>query len=83
MLRDAMDVSESKAETLLRAISRAKRMPGPTSTDTAEAVAAYASAMAARNWIDFDDCVGLALRALSDDRACAALSRTISFRLGR
>ena len=68
MLRDAMDVSDSKAEMLLRAISKARRMPGPTTTDIAEAVAAYASAMAARNWIDFDDCVGLALRALSDDQ---------------
>jgi DNA helicase-2/ATP-dependent DNA helicase PcrA len=67
MLRDAMDISESKAETLLRAISRAKRMPGPTTTDIADAVATYARAMAARSWIDFDDCVGLALRALSDD----------------
>jgi DNA helicase-2/ATP-dependent DNA helicase PcrA len=67
MLRDAMDISDSKAETLLRAISRAKRMPGPTTTDIADAVATYARAMAARNWIDFDDCVGLALRALSDD----------------
>ena len=68
LLRDTLDISESKAETLLRAISRAKRMPGPTSTDIAEAAAAHARAMAARNWIDFDDCVGLALRALSDDQ---------------
>ena len=68
LLRDAVDISESKARTLLRAISKAKRLPGPTTTDIADAVTAYARAMAARNWIDFDDCVGLALRALSDDR---------------
>ena len=67
MVRDALDVSDSKAGTLLRAISRAKRMPGPMTTDIAESAGTYASAMAVRNWIDFDDCVGLALRALSED----------------
>jgi DNA helicase-2/ATP-dependent DNA helicase PcrA len=34
--------------------------------DSAQTVAAYRQAMSVRNWIDFDDCVGLALRALSD-----------------
>jgi DNA helicase-2/ATP-dependent DNA helicase PcrA len=67
MLREALNVSESKAEMLLRTISKAKRVPGPTNTDV-EALAAYARAMAAHNWIDFDDCVGLALRALSEEQ---------------
>jgi DNA helicase II / ATP-dependent DNA helicase PcrA len=72
MLRETMDASESKAETLLRTISRAKRTLGPMDVETAQTVAAYGQAMNLRNWIDFDDCVGLALRALSDRPDLAA-----------
>ena len=47
MLRDAMDVSERKAETLLRAISKAKRMPAADERRyRRSAIAAYARAMA-------------------------------------
>jgi ATP-dependent DNA helicase UvrD/PcrA len=66
MLIDAMGVSQSKAETVLRTISRAKRQQGPMSVETAHALEIYAQTMSVRSWIDFDDCVGLALRALSD-----------------
>jgi DNA helicase II / ATP-dependent DNA helicase PcrA len=66
VLRDAMDVSESKAETLLRTISKSKLMQGPMSVETAQVLEIYAQALSARSWIDFDDCVGLALRALND-----------------
>jgi DNA helicase-2/ATP-dependent DNA helicase PcrA len=65
-LAEAMAVSESKAETLLRAISKAKRVQGPTSVEVAAAVGAYGRALARRDWIDFDDLIALALRALSD-----------------
>jgi DNA helicase-2/ATP-dependent DNA helicase PcrA len=43
--------------------------------DHAQAVAAYTQAMNLRNWIDFDDCVGLALRALGDRPDLAAQYR--------
>jgi DNA helicase-2/ATP-dependent DNA helicase PcrA len=63
-LAETMAISQSKAETLLRAISKAKRVQGPTSIETAQAVATYSEMLSLRNWIDFDDCVALALRAL-------------------
>jgi DNA helicase II / ATP-dependent DNA helicase PcrA len=72
MLADAMAVSESKAGTLLRAISKAKRVQGPMSVEVAGGVAAYAQALGARNWIDFDDLIGLALRALTEPPDLAA-----------
>ena len=45
--------------------------------------AAYASAMAARNWIDFDDLRRPRAARAVGRSACAALPRTIPFRLGR
>jgi DNA helicase-2/ATP-dependent DNA helicase PcrA len=63
---EAMAISLSKAETLLRAISKTKRMQGPTSVELAGAISAYGRALAARDWIDFDDLIALALRALND-----------------
>jgi DNA helicase-2/ATP-dependent DNA helicase PcrA len=72
MLVETMEISQSKAETLLRAISKAKRTQGPTDIETAQAVATYTQAMNLRSWIDFDDCVGLALRALTDRPDIAA-----------
>jgi ATP-dependent DNA helicase UvrD/PcrA len=71
MLVEAIAVSENKAGTLLRAISRAKRVQGPTSIEVAEALAAYARALAVRNWIDFDDLIALPVRALSDNAELA------------
>jgi DNA helicase-2/ATP-dependent DNA helicase PcrA len=73
-LAEAMEVSEHKAESLLRAISKAKRA-GEASAETARAVDAYARAMRARNWIDFDDLVGLALRVLTEQPEIAAQYR--------
>ena len=75
MLVAAMDISQSKAETLLRQISKAKRAQGPMSIEAAHTLEIYAQAMLARGWIDFDDCVGLALRALTDHPALAAQYR--------
>ena len=40
-----------------------------------EALAAYGAALAARNWIDFDDLVALPVRALAADAALAARYR--------
>ncbi len=68
----AMNISERKAKTLLRRISKLKRA-GPESIDEtlAQALAAYATLLAANNWIDFDDLVGLAVDALTRNAALA------------
>jgi DNA helicase-2/ATP-dependent DNA helicase PcrA len=75
MLVEVMAISESKAATLLRAISKAKRAQGPMDVETAKIVAAYTQALALRDWIDFDDLIALPLRALSDDPELAARYR--------
>ena len=74
-LAEALDITEPKAERLLRAISRAKRSPGAASADVIEAMSAYGRALARRNWIDFDDLVALPVRALTADAALAARYR--------
>ena len=71
-LADALDVSEHKAETLLNAISKAKRASSAASADIADAAAAYQLMLAARGWIDFDDLITLPVKALSGDPALAA-----------
>src|SRR5262249_44744103 len=43
--------------------------------ETVEAAAVYGRALAARNWIDFDDLVALAVRALTADPALTSLYR--------
>jgi ATP-dependent DNA helicase UvrD/PcrA len=68
-------VSERRAQSLLRAISKAKRTLSLADADIADALAAYQNLSILRNWIDFDDLIGLALRALSDDPAIAAFYR--------
>jgi DNA helicase-2/ATP-dependent DNA helicase PcrA len=75
MLAENLDVSGRKARTLLRAVSVAKRTGRPASNEAAEALAAYQRALATRNWIDFDDMVGLAAAALDADPGLAALYR--------
>jgi len=74
-LAEALGVSERRAQTLLRTISRAKRTRSPPDPEIAQATAVYQNLMTLRNWIDFDDLIGLALRALSDNAAVAALYR--------
>jgi ATP-dependent DNA helicase UvrD/PcrA len=61
--------------SLLSAISRAKRAGSAPDAETSAALARYQQALAARNAVDFDDLVGLALRALETDAALAALYR--------
>jgi uncharacterized protein (TIGR00375 family) len=60
------DRSESKARALLAAISIAKRTGVAPMDDVAAALRAYQEALALRNWIDFDDLIGLTLQALAD-----------------
>jgi DNA helicase-2/ATP-dependent DNA helicase PcrA len=76
MLAETMDLSDRKAETLLRAISKAKRVQGPMSVEIADAIASYAQALKARNWIDFDDLIALPVRALTEQPDLAAHYRT-------
>ncbi len=75
LLAETSNVSEHKAERLLRAISRAKRTQAPVSADVAEAMSAYGAALARRNWIDFDDLIGMPVRALAADPGLAARYR--------
>ena len=75
LLAETLAVSERKAETLLRAISRAKRTQRPASREISEAMAAYGRMLAACNWIDFDDLIRMAIKALAADPAVAAAYR--------
>lgn len=69
-LVETLDVSAHKAERMLRAISREKH-----SGETSQELAVYGRVMAAKGWIDFDDLVSLAVRALEGDAALAAQHR--------
>jgi uncharacterized protein (TIGR00375 family) len=75
MLAATVAVTERKARSLLQAISGAKRSRQTATGEPAEAVAAYCRAMTLRNWIDFDDLVGLSLRLLEADPALRAFYR--------
>jgi len=72
MLATALSVPERKARGLLQAISSAKRAQRPAAAEAEEAARAYRQAMALRNWIDFDDLVGLSLQLLSAEPGIAA-----------
>jgi uncharacterized protein (TIGR00375 family) len=75
LLAETLDVSARKAETLLRAVSRARRAGKAPSDEVAAALAAYARALAVKNWIDFDDLILLAVQALESDPGIAARYR--------
>jgi ATP-dependent DNA helicase UvrD/PcrA len=75
VLAGALGIAESRARTLLRAISKAKRTQTTPSSEIAEALSAYRQAMASRHWIDFDDLVGLAVHAAATDAHVAACCR--------
>ncbi|MGH6929753.1 MAG: UvrD-helicase domain-containing protein, partial [Dongiaceae bacterium] len=75
MLAAALNVSERKARSLLQTISRAKRTRQAATGESAAALASYRQAMTLRNWIEFDDLVGLSLQLLEADPALAASYR--------
>jgi ATP-dependent DNA helicase UvrD/PcrA len=75
LLTETLDLTAHKAERLLRAISKEKRTQSWAGPDVAEAMAGYARAMAARNWIDFDDLIALSVRALTADPGIATRCR--------
>ena len=64
LIHGKLDISEARARRLLGAISRAKRTGQAGSEETAEALRRYEAALAARNWLDFDDLVSRALAML-------------------
>jgi len=72
MLASLLSVPERKARSLLQAISSAKRSQQPVAAEVAEAAQAYRQAMSMRNWIDFDDLVGLSLQLLNGEPGIAA-----------
>ncbi|HLL26248.1 MAG TPA: UvrD-helicase domain-containing protein [Xanthobacteraceae bacterium] len=74
-LAEALDVPMPRAESLMRAISKARRTQAAASGEVAAAMAAYRNALAIRDWIDFDDLVGLAVRALQTEPGLAARYR--------
>ncbi|HWB30297.1 MAG TPA: UvrD-helicase domain-containing protein [Vicinamibacterales bacterium] len=75
MLAEALSVSSTRAESLLRAISKARRTDDTPDGKTAEALNVYQQELARRQWVDFDDLVGLAVQILSTDAAVAARYR--------
>ena len=74
-LAAALDLPQPRAQSLMRAISKAERTATAPSGEVAEARAAYQKVLAVNNWIDFDDLVGLAVRLLENNPDIAALYR--------
>ena len=70
-----LDVPLHKAESLIDAISVAKRTATYASPELVEALAIYRQAMAARNWVDFDDLISLTVQVLTAEPAIATLYR--------
>src|SRR5262245_20509840 len=75
LLIEVLDFTESKAERLLRAISKEKRTQSWAGAEAADAIAAYTRELALRDLIDFDDLIALSVRALVADAGVAALCR--------
>jgi DNA helicase II / ATP-dependent DNA helicase PcrA len=76
LLAETLALTEPKAERLIRAISKEKRTQSWAGAEAGEAMAAYGRALALRNWIDFDDLVALAVRALLAVENLAARCRS-------
>jgi DNA helicase-2/ATP-dependent DNA helicase PcrA len=72
LLSECTGLTERAAGSLLRAISTAKRTGIALTGEAAEARQAYDEALAMRNWIDFDDLIGLSARMLTEHPALAA-----------
>lgn len=70
-LATQMDIPQRKAESLLRAISKAKRTSTPAADDVVDALAGYQRMLTEHHWIDFDDLVALTVRMLSEHEEIA------------
>ena len=75
VIAESLDVSESRAKSLLNAISLAKRTGRAETDKTREALGTYEQALARLNWVDFDDLVVRALRLLEADADLAGRYR--------
>ncbi len=76
LLAETLGVAPRRAETLLHAISKAKRTGQADDADTAKILADYDRALAARQWIDFDDLVVKSVRLLESEPSLAGLYRS-------
>jgi uncharacterized protein (TIGR00375 family) len=74
-LAAALDLPTPRAQSLIRAISKAERMSSTPNGEVAEARAVYRKMLAVNNWIDFDDLVGLTVRLLESNPDVAASYR--------
>jgi DNA helicase II / ATP-dependent DNA helicase PcrA len=74
-LAAALDVPKPRAQSLMRAMSKAERADIPPDGEVAAARAAYRTMLAVNNWIDFDDLVRLSVRLLAGNPDIAALYR--------
>ncbi len=74
-LAAALAVPLPRAQSLLRAISKAERSEIVADGEVAQARATYQHILAANNWGDFDDCIGLAVRLLENNADIAACVR--------
>jgi DNA helicase-2/ATP-dependent DNA helicase PcrA len=75
LLASLLNAPERKARRLLKAISSAKRSQESGAGEVADVAHAYRQAMSMRNWIDFDDLVGLTLQVLTAEPGIAASYR--------
>ena len=76
ILIESLGVTPHKAETLLRAISTAKRTGTTASAEIADAMTAYRRGMALHDAVDFDDLISLAIAALAADPDLVVLYQT-------
>jgi len=74
-LAAALDVPKPRAQSLMRAMSKAERAENPLDGEVAAARTAYRTVLAVNNWIDFDDLVGLSVKLLADNPDIAAAYR--------
>jgi uncharacterized protein (TIGR00375 family) len=74
-LAAALEVPKPRAQSLMRAMSKAERADIALDGEVAAARAAYRNVLAVNNWIDFDDLVGLSARLLADNPDIAAAYR--------
>jgi len=75
VLAELRGMGARKIESLLRAISQAKRTGKTPDEETAEAFAAYQRGLMLRNLVDFDDLVRLSVKLLSKEPEIAAALR--------
>jgi DNA helicase II / ATP-dependent DNA helicase PcrA len=74
-LAGALDLPKPRAQSLLRAIAQCDSRGIAPDGEVARARATYRAILAVNNWIDFDNCIGLAVRLLENHAAVAALIR--------